>query len=190
MSISAVLLAGGESRRMGRDKATLVLEGGVLWERQLGALRNLHPAELFVSARSDPAWRPRGVRFIGDALPSRGPISGIAASLGQISTAHLLVLAIDMPLMSEEYLDEICRRIEPGGGAVPFIEGRAEPLAAIYPVESRPEFVHALAGADFSLQTLIRRLVEGGKMRKIVVPPKQEILFRNLNNVADVKNGQ
>jgi molybdopterin-guanine dinucleotide biosynthesis protein A len=55
MNISAVLLAGGQSRRMGRDKATILFRGKSLWQIQLDLLHKLQPAEIFVSARTDPA---------------------------------------------------------------------------------------------------------------------------------------
>ena len=104
MNISAVLLAGGESRRMGEDKATLLFHGKPLWQIQLELLRKLDPAEIFVSARTDPAWRPDDVQFVADDSPSRGPLSGLAASLNLMRGTHLLALAIDMPFMSESYL--------------------------------------------------------------------------------------
>ena len=100
LALSAVLLTGGESRRMGQDKATLLFHGKLLWEIQLELLQRLEPAEIFVSAKTDPAWRPAAVKFVADDPPSRGPLSGIAASLAQIHTAHLFALAIDMPFMS------------------------------------------------------------------------------------------
>src|SRR5258707_3362744 len=92
--VSAVLLAGGESRRMGTDKATFLFRGKPLWQVQLETLRRLRPAEIFLSARTDPSWRPDDVQFIADIPPSCGPLSGIAASLVKIRTAHLLALAI------------------------------------------------------------------------------------------------
>src|SRR5438477_7680994 len=66
MNISAVLLAGGESRRMGRDKATLLFRGRPLWEIQFDLLRTLQPEEIFVSARTDPPWRPSGMQFVSE----------------------------------------------------------------------------------------------------------------------------
>ena len=81
MNISAVLLAGGESRRMRKDKATLLFRGRPLWQIQLELLRQLGPAEIFISARTDPTWRPADVEFVADDLPSRGPLSGLAGSL-------------------------------------------------------------------------------------------------------------
>src|SRR5207237_4828635 len=133
MKLSAMLLAGGESRRMGKDKATAFFQGKPLWQIQLNLLRELRLAEIFLSARSDPDWRPADIKFVADEPPSRGPLSGVAGSLGRIRTKHLLALAIDMPFMSEKYLRFLCDQIEPRRGVLPMIGGRAEPLAAIYP---------------------------------------------------------
>jgi molybdopterin-guanine dinucleotide biosynthesis protein A len=186
MNISAVLLAGGESRRMGTDKAKFLFRGKPLWQVQLETLRRLRPAEIFVSARRDPSWRPNDVQFIADIPPSCGPVSGVAASLGKIHTAHLLALAIDMPFMTENYLLSMCDAIEPGRGVVAKIGNRAEPLAAIYPREAEIDFRAALAGNDFSLQNVIRSLVTSGKLLEIPVIEEDRQLFRNLNNLSDL----
>ena len=119
---------------MGQDKATLLFHGKPLWQIQLELLQRLEPAGILVSARTDPAWRPADVQFVADDPPSRGPLSGIAASLAHMHTAHLLALAIDMPFMSENYLRYLCDQIEPGVGVLPKIGNHAEPLAAVYPL--------------------------------------------------------
>ncbi len=186
MNISAVLLAGGESRRMGRDKATLLFHGKPLWQIQLELLQKLEPAEIFVSARTDPAWRPADVRFVADDPPFRGPLSGIAQSLAHVHTGHLLALAIDMPFMSEQYLKVLCDQIEPGTGVVPTIDSRAEPLAAIYPREVDADLRNALASTDFSLQSVVRRLVESGKLYEVRVKEHETKLFLNVNELSDV----
>src|SRR5689334_21056412 len=64
ISISAVLFAGGESRRMGTDKATLPFGEKPLWQHQLALLRQLQPAKILVSARVDPIWRPNDVDLV------------------------------------------------------------------------------------------------------------------------------
>ena len=188
MNISAVLLAGGESRRMGKDKATLLFRGKPLWQTQLELLRKLHPLELLVSAGTDPSWRPEDVQFVEDIPPSRGPLSGLAASLVQVHTTHLLALAIDMPFMTENFLRYLCAKTEASCGVVPKIGNRAEPLAAIYPREAEIDFRSALTGADFSLQSLTRRLFETGKLRAIPVTEQDKGFFRNVNEPADLKS--
>lgn len=186
MSISAVLLAGGKSRRMGEDKATLLFRGKPLWQTQLDVLRKLRPTELFVSARTDPKWRPADTKFVTDEIPSRGPMSGLAASLAIARTKHLLALAIDMPFITDRYLEFLCSQIEPGHGVIPRIDSRLEPLAAIYPRETLANFQSTLSGGNFSLQTLVGSLVAAGKLHVTLVSLAQRELFRNLNEPADL----
>jgi molybdopterin-guanine dinucleotide biosynthesis protein A len=181
-----VLLAGGESRRMGRDKATIPFHGVPLWQVQLLTLRKVEPVEIFISAPTDPMWRPDDVVFVPDVPPSRGPLSGVAASLDRISTTHLLALAIDMPSMTEEYLKLLCALVEAGRGVVPKIDDRAEPLAAIYPREAAIDFRSALTSADFSLQALVRNLVASGKLQEISVAERDRKLFLNMNVPSDL----
>jgi molybdopterin-guanine dinucleotide biosynthesis protein A len=187
MNFSAVLLAGGESRRMGTDKATLLFRGKPLWQIQLELLRKLEPTEIFVSARTDPVWRPADVQFVADDPPSRGPLSGLAASLEQMHTKHLLALAIDMPFVTEKYLRFLCSQIELGGGVITKIDDRFEPLAAIYPQEAHANFHSALSGTDFSLQTLAGHLAAEGKLRVLPVTGDETKLFLNLNEPIDME---
>lgn len=171
---------------MGMDKATLFVRGKPLWEIQLDLLRQVKPIEIFVSARIDPEWRPHDVTFVGDISPSRGPLSGLAASLQRIRTTHLLALGIDMPSMTAAYLNFLCAQIEPGCGMVPKVADRAEPLAAVYPREAASEFQTALKGTDFSLQSLVRNLTAAGKLQEISVAEQQKKLFLNINDPCDM----
>jgi molybdopterin-guanine dinucleotide biosynthesis protein A len=189
MTISAVLLAGGKSRRMGRDKTTMLFRGAPLWKIQLELLRRVELERIFVSAASDPSWRPVDVDFVSDKQPSRGPLSGIAATLSRIKSGHLLALAIDTPFMSDAYLRGLCLRIEVGRGVIPMIENRAEPLVAIYPSDAEAEFTSVLSGNDFSLQPIVRKLIALGKLQPIQVSTEERALFRNLNEPQDFDAG-
>jgi len=186
MNISAVLLAGGASRRMHKDKATLVIRNKPLWQIQLDLLQKLRPAEIFVSARTDPSWRPHHVQFVADDPPSRGPLSGLTATLARIQSNHLLALAIDMPFMYEGHLRALYDKIQPGCGILPMIGDRVEPLAAIYPVEARIEFIKALSGTNFSLQTLTNRLVKMRRLHVVEVSKGEQRFYWNLNEPSDL----
>lgn len=186
MKFTAVLLAGGESRRMGQDKSTVLFRGKPLWRIQIDLLRKLEPAELLISARTDPSWRPNDCRFVSDAPPSIGPLSGFSAALQRMQCEHLLALAIDMPFMSEKYMRSLYDKAEPGRGVLPMIDDRAEPLAAIYPWSANAEVNAALRGQDFSLQTLVRKLVAGDKLQTVPVKEAEREFFRNINEPADV----
>jgi molybdenum cofactor guanylyltransferase len=171
---------------MGEDKATLLFRGKPLWQIQLELLRKLAPTELFVSARTDPAWRPADAQFVADDPPSRGPLSGLAASLAKMRTKHLLALAIDMPFVSEKYLTFLCSQIEPRRGVIAKIEDRFEPLAAIYPREALANVQSALSGEDFSLQRVAGCLAAAAKLQVIPVTSQEREFFLNLNELSDL----
>lgn len=189
MTVSAVLLAGGKSSRMGSDKAAMLFRGAPLWKNQLDLLNRLRLEEIFVSAISDLPWRPGDVDLVSDKQPSRGPLSGIAATMSRIKGDHLLALGIDTPFITDVYLRSLCARIEDGRGVVPMIEDRAEPLVAIYPREAAGEFNSALSGNDFSLQPIVRKLISLGKLQPIEVSSEETALFRNLNEPQDLDTG-
>ena len=190
MTLSAVLLAGGESRRMGADKATIIFRGAPLWERQLAILQDLQPAKIFVSAREDPPWRPLETELLLDERPSRGPLSGLTRALERMETTHLVALAVDMPFVTCEQMRLLCGKAAPGCGVVPMIGECAEPLAAIYPRESATDFALALAGRDFSLQGLVRNLAAANKIQIVSVLENDEPLYRSVNEPADFQGAE
>lgn len=186
MTFSAVLLAGGESRRMGRDKATIEFEGQPLWKRQLELLRGLGPQEIFVAARTRPDWLPPEIEALLDDPPSRGPLSGLTRALTAVRTTHLIALAVDMPFMNSDQLVELLNAARAGCGVVPIVREQAEPLAAIYPVEVASDFGAALSGHDFSLQRIVRKLAAAGKIRPVPISEAHARLYRSVNAPADL----
>jgi len=186
MTLSAVLLAGGESRRMGQDKATLRFEGEPLWKRQLKLLRQIASGQLFVSARTRPSWLPDDAELVLDDSPSRGPLSGLTKALASMRTTHLIALAVDMPFMTGEQMIKLRELAEAGRGVVPVIGDHVEPLAAIYPAEAMGDFATALVGLDLSLQRVVRRVEVAGKVRLVLISDEDAPLFRSVNAPADL----
>jgi len=186
MRITAVLLAGGKSRRMGRDKATIEWRGRPLWEWQIEKLRALRAEKIFLSMQSDVLWRPADVELLPDVPPSRGPLSGLAAALASTEADHLLALAVDMPFMSTEHLRLLCGLADNGMGVIPMIDGRAEPLSAIYPKEARAVFVEALQSDNLSLQPIVASLVASNMLRVMPVSGLACRLYKSVNEPRDV----
>jgi molybdenum cofactor guanylyltransferase len=186
MTLTAVLLAGGESRRMGRDKAAIVFRGQPLWQRQIELLRGLRPEKIFVSVRKEPSWLPLETELLLDEPPFRGPLSGLTKALASMQTSHLAVLAVDMPFMTSEQMRFLCGLALVGRGLVPVVNDRAEPLAAIYPREAVTDFAAALAGSDFSLKALARKLAQAGRVRMVPVAEEERDLYRSVNEPNDL----
>jgi molybdenum cofactor guanylyltransferase len=185
MTFTAVLLAGGESRRMGRDKATLEWRGRPLWEWQIEKLRALQPEKILLSVRSEVSWRPADVELRLDLPPSRGPLSGLAAALGSTDTDYFLALAIDMPFMTIEHLRVLSGLTTNGMGVIPTIDGKAEPLGAIYPKHAGKIFLEALQGDNFSLQPIVRKLVALNMLRVMPVSNAAREFYRSINEVEN-----
>lgn len=180
-------MAGGESRRMGRDKATLLAGGDSLWRRQVRTLREAGAGEIIV-ARAGRAWANEpGLLTVPDAQPGCGPLGGLVAGLRRASGRWTLALAVDMPLMPAGYLRKMITQAESDHcGVAPAIEGRFEPLAAVYQSVCLPLAEDCLSREEWSMQTLLERCVTSGLMRRFAVPENECAYFRNVNTPEDL----
>jgi molybdenum cofactor guanylyltransferase len=186
MTLTALLLAGGESRRMGTDKATLMLAGEPLWQRQMRCLRELSPHALWVSARTRPAWCPKDVPVVMDAPRSRGPLSGIAAALALLRTSHLMALAIDLPQMTGAHLRKLSTLAEPECGVIPWTGEWFEPLCAVYPARASVLACQALEQGRLSLQKLVHALCENHLLKQYSVLDAEKAYYLNANTLANM----
>lgn len=133
MNFSAVILAGGKSSRMGRDKAWLEIAGQTLLARQIGLAQELGAVEIFISGRADVDYSTFGWRVLQDRFSEAGPLAGIERALDTTTAPMLLVLAVDLPEMSPEFLRTLAKNCSEDHGVIPCVNGRIEPLAAFYP---------------------------------------------------------
>ncbi len=131
MSFDAVILAGGRSSRMGVDKARLRVGAETLLERQVHIAREAGAAQLFVSCRSKEDYPLPGVVPLPDQQKDGGPMEGIANALEATRAERLLVLAVDLPALSLDYVNWLLGHESPG--VIPMLRGGPEPLAALYP---------------------------------------------------------
>src|SRR5215213_9916971 len=126
---AAAVLAGGASRRMGRDKATLAVGGVALAAGVLAAAAEVADPVVLVAPQGHPA-RGLGARVVTD--PGEGPLAALAAALAALETDHVLVLAGDHPGLAVELLAQLVA-LAPRGEAVACRRGpRLEPLVAVY----------------------------------------------------------
>lgn len=183
-TFSAVLLAGGRSTRMGRDKALLEVGGEPLWRRQRDVLAQAGAAEVYLSARVEQTWAERAEGFaavLHDALPNCGPLAGITAALERSPRGHLAVIAIDLSAMTAEWFKRLRGECADGVGAVGRRGDLFEPLAAIYPRELMWLAWEAIARAEFALQPLLRAAEARGMMRAVDIGEGDAALFANWN---------
>ena len=138
--VLGLVLAGGSSSRMQRDKATLEYRGRSQLERAVELAAKYLP-EVFVSVRAGQAADPSRARYplIVDSVPGEGPIVGIRSALAARPGAAWLVLACDLPFLSDAALSQLLTERDPAGSATAFRsthDGLPEPLCAIWEPKS------------------------------------------------------
>jgi molybdopterin-guanine dinucleotide biosynthesis protein A len=175
-----IVLAGGESRRMGRDKALVEVDGEPLWRRQVAVLHAAGAGRVVLIRRSDQAAIDYpDCRF--DSFRDCGPLAGIHAALEIGGDSHVAILAVDMPGIDAEWFDWLARSSGPGVGAVAGDERQLEPLAAVYPAEAFPEVSARLVRGELSVQGLARALASAGMMSILALPPAYAGRVASLN---------
>jgi molybdopterin-guanine dinucleotide biosynthesis protein A len=201
-AVAGVVLAGGRSSRMGRDKALIPLNGEPLIRRQLRLLQESGARRLMVSvAAGDPEAGdrlreeiPTEVECLPDARPDCGPLAGIAAGLASLRSdeSHLIVLAVDLPRMEGGFLGLLFEAVQgtPDAGVVPQVDGNLEPLVAVYPRLGLASALTRLERGDLSVQEWVREGLRGGWMRTHVVSEAEAGTFLNWNRPEDLPDAR
>jgi len=140
--VHGLILAGGSSSRMHRDKATLPYRGKSQLDRAF-ELACRHVPEVFVSVRAAQTADPTRSRhpMIVDSVTAEGPIVGIRSALAAHPHVAWLVLACDLPFLSDDALAQLLRERDANGLATAFRsahDGLPEPLCAIWEPAAAP----------------------------------------------------
>jgi molybdopterin-guanine dinucleotide biosynthesis protein A len=169
MKFSAVILAGGLSRRMGRDKALLEIEGQPLAERQVALAKTMGAEEIFISARPQAGGAFK-VPMLSDLKPGLGPLSGIERALAEATHSLVLVLAVDLPYLSADLLQNLRKQCSPDVGAVPLNGRQIEPLAAFYPKAAHALAASRLESGEFRVRDFAEACSQRGLVRLLPFP--------------------
>ena len=182
---AGVVLAGGQSSRMGRDKALLPFNGKPLIARAIDILRP-HVDELLIIG--DPnKYDGFGPLALADDSPGLGPLGGIMTALRYAWHDRLIILACDMPHVTDVFIEQLMTHYEDGIDAVVAqCDGHLEPLAAVYHRRCRAVFAAQLETGSLKLSDAIERV----RTRYVQVCPGEEDwpvdLFRNVNAPSDL----
>jgi len=176
--LTGFILAGGKSARMGRDKALLDWHGRTLLH---------HMTELISHVADEVHVIGRG-RF-PDRLPGLGPLSGIATALETSATDANLVVAVDLPKLTQEFLKYLTSEAEQANDPLTACKiGSEFPLCIVIQRRLLPEIQRRLASQDLSVHALI----ENSPSRLICEPELLSAgfnasLFRNINTEQDYR---
>ncbi|MGH9509063.1 MAG: molybdenum cofactor guanylyltransferase [Terriglobales bacterium] len=188
--LSAFVLAGGRSARMGRDKAFLDLAGRTLLDRALETCRPLCPTVTIVGPQEKFAACGTTVE---DIYPGRGPLAGIHAALSHSVTSHNLVVGVDLPFVTTGFLRYLVEQAWASGAdvTVPRAGGGFHPVCAVYHRRFRDvaqaALEHGVNKIDALFSQVSRRILEEPELSRFALGAR---MFENLNTSEDLERAE
>lgn len=179
--ITIAILAGGQSRRMGQDKASLQLGGQSWLARLVDAALAVSPSVAVVGRAGARA----GIHWLCDDTPGLGPMGGLRTALANLGQPVLLV-GCDMPRVDAEALGWLMRVARTSGAAYGLATqrgGQIEPLFSVYDPAVLPRVDARIAAGDLSL----RRLIAAGGFDRVEPPPSVGERLLNINTPGELR---
>jgi molybdopterin-guanine dinucleotide biosynthesis protein A len=155
--LTGLVLCGGRSTRMGREKA-LIPVGGRPLVLHVARLLDLGCDPVLLAPGKPGRLGPLGYREVEDATPGSGPLGGLVAGLAASPHSLLAVAAVDMPFASPALLTLLADLHDGEEAIVPRMRSRPEPLHAVYATGALPTLREALRGETFSLGAVLENL--------------------------------
>lgn len=200
MEITAIIIAGGRSSRMGTNKAFLSLNGMAVIERMI---RELDPVSqrILIAGGQHQDYNHLGPEVVTDQYPNMGPLAGLYAGLSAATTEWSLVVACDMPFVHRGVFAEIrerLTRIEEANASIKKVErvqgiivkadGRIQPLLAAYRRGVLPGLQLALEGGRLRMSEWVASLrveyIEGADLADKLGAAEWMLQF-NMNDIED-----
>lgn len=176
---------------MGTDKAALLLNGRTLLEHAIGMVAAVTEKPVFILG-SRELYGSFG-EVIEDLYPGCGPLAGIHAALSHSRTRFNLLIAVDTPFLSSEFLRYMASRAVEIGAAVtvPEIGGYTQPLCAVYSQDFLPIAENALKGDAFKIVPLFPKdrtcIISEAELAQFAFTPE---MFENLNTPEDLERAR
>jgi molybdopterin-guanine dinucleotide biosynthesis protein A len=188
---AGVVLAGGTSRRLGRDKRVVTVGGRTLLERVAVTLQNVFERVLIVTRGGTVTEVPETVDVVHDRYSGSGPVAGIHAALIECAAPHAFVAACDMPFLSELLIRRLFEMVSGYDAVVPRAFGRAQPLHAVYASGCAAVAERLLLDEVRSVESLLGavrvRYVDGEELRRL---DPDLLSFFNVNTEDDLAEAE
>jgi len=180
--ITGIILAGGESSRMGTNKALLQYRGLTFIQQIINTMRPLVDQVIIIGRPEE--YREFDIKCIDDIFPDSGPVAGIHTGLESSSTTYNLVLSCDIPLITEQILKELIENIDESNDVV-MVEsnGQPHPLIAIYHKQCKDLFEELLDRGEKRLLSALDQL----NVKTISIDELNALYVTNINHPSTLK---
>ncbi len=188
-NITGVILGGGQSRRMGRDKRRLHWDGETFLDRVCRIMNSLFDEVLVVTAQKDYDCSHLPARLVTDKIPGMGSLGGLYTGLIEAKNSLTFVVACDMPFLLKESIARICLGPISDVLVVELTTG-LQPLHARYSKRCSPIIEQMIHEGDLKIQNLCSRTeirvdTIGETLFDDIDPSRQS--FLNINTPADLE---
>lgn len=177
--MTAVLLAGGKSSRMGyHPKQQLMLDGESFQNRILKQLQGF--GEIAISRRNENEENAEDIPYPlwQDQIPGLGPLGGMFSCLQRAAYETVFFVACDYPMMTTECMDFLIGQMEEEDDCViPVVNGRIHPVCAVYRKRICPVLEEQIKNGELAVKKLLKRL----QVHDVEMPEVYERCFRNVN---------
>jgi len=190
VEITGIILAGGKSHRLGRNKALLELGGRSLLARAGAKVQPLC-REVIVVGSPSRTDQLGGMRYVADIYPGHGALGGIHAGLRAACTEYSVVVACDMPFLNRDLLRYMIGEVGGYDVVIPRLNGLTEPLHALYSRNCLGPIERLLArrgGRIISFFPQVRvRYIEEAEVDRL---DPQHLSIFNINTAEDWRRAQ
>ena len=192
--LTAIVLAGGLSRRLGRNKALERVGGELLIHRVLSRVGEVAGETLLVVANLEQAAAlplPSEVRVVTDAYPDSGSLGGIYTGLRAANSRWGLAVACDMPFLNVPLLRRLIE-LRPGSDVVvPELDGRPEPTHALYSKACLEHIRPRLEAGRFKIAGFFEDVrVRTVAQQEVSTYDPDRLSFFNINTQADLDRAE
>lgn len=184
--ITGVILAGGNSSRMGTDKALVILDGRPIISHINSTLQAIFEHVVLITNDASP-YSFLKLGSFGDLYRDRGPLGGIHSALLRTKSPSVFVLACDTPYVSKELIHHIIGYPSNALVKIPSVRGRVHPLCGWYSGECLNAIGDRLERQQNGVQDFLRAMPTEIIPISPALPFYQENLLANLNSPSDVR---
>jgi len=188
---SAIILAGGKNTRIARNKAFIQLATGkTILQNTIDILQDTFP-QIIIVTNSKELYLEFNVQTVEDLIKDIGPLGGIFTGLCYSTWYYNFVIGCDMPFPQIGLIKLLLEKCGDQDVVVPEIDGKVEPLFAVYSKNCLPVIFHHLQKHDLKIRHVLGKLSEKriGEKEIDIVDPKH-LSFFNINTGEDLKKAQ
>jgi len=188
--ITGVVLAGGKSRRMGRDKRFLDLEGTVLMERVCAVVEPLFPEVLLSVAEAIPQLERLPYRLVVDEMADCATLGGLYTALSASNYPRIFAVGCDMPFITEDSIRQLVAMNEEYDIVMAELTTGLQPMHAVYSKACLPIMRHMIEDKNLKIQALVQNpglRVKLVKEAQLATWKDQLLPFFNINTPSDLE---